>query len=78
MKTMQEIDAIYKFEMNQARVEGACSIAFRQLARRFGDVSIDLQEKIKSLPLEKVEALGEDLLDFSQPSDLFNWIERNQ
>jgi Domain of unknown function (DUF4351) len=82
MKTMQEIDAIYKFEMNQAEVRGqykqAYSLVFRQLARRVGDISIDLQEKIKSLPLEKVEALGEELLDFSQPSDLFNWIERNQ
>jgi Domain of unknown function (DUF4351) len=40
--------------------------------------AIDLQKKIKSLPLEKVEALGEDLLDFSQPSDLFDWLERNK
>jgi Domain of unknown function (DUF4351) len=39
--------------------------------------TIDLQEKIKSLPLEKVEALGEDLLDFSQSSDWLEWFKRN-
>jgi hypothetical protein len=82
MKTMQEIDAIYKFEMNQAEVRGqykqAYSLIFRQLARRVGNVSIDLQEKIKFLPLEKLETLSEDLLIFSQSSDLLTWLERNE
>jgi Domain of unknown function (DUF4351) len=85
MKTMQEIDAIYKSEMSQARLEGEVRgrqeqgylLVLRQLARRFGNVSIDLQEKVKSLPLEKVETLGEDLLDFAQLGDLLAWFEKN-
>ncbi len=90
MKTMQEIDAIYKSEMSQARLEGRQEqgylLVLRQLARRVGNVSIaygasgaiELQERVKSLPLEKVETLGEDLLDFAQLDDLLAWLERNK
>jgi predicted transposase YdaD len=110
MKTMQEIDAIYKSEMSQARLEGEVRgrqegrqegrkegrqegrkegrqegrqeqgylLVLRQLPRRVGNVSIDLQERVRSLPLEKVEMLGEDLLDFAQLGDLLAWFEKNK
>jgi Domain of unknown function (DUF4351) len=77
MKTMQEIDTMYRSEINRARLEQGHLILFRQLVRQIGNLSIDIQEKVKSLPLEKLETLGEDLLGFSQSSDLLTWLEQN-
>jgi Domain of unknown function (DUF4351) len=50
----------------------------RLLNRRLGDVFGDLQEKIKALPLERLEALGEDCLNFEQLGDLRGWLARNE
>ncbi|WP_373541751.1 DUF4351 domain-containing protein [Chamaesiphon sp.] len=35
---------------------------------------IDLETRINSLPLARLEELGEALLDFSQMSDLVAWL----
>ncbi|WP_373544227.1 DUF4351 domain-containing protein [Chamaesiphon sp.] len=51
--------------MNEAQ-----ALILRQLKRRLGNVSIDLEAQIKALPLIQLEDLGEALLDFSQMSDL--------
>ncbi|NJK52974.1 MAG: DUF4351 domain-containing protein [Leptolyngbyaceae cyanobacterium SU_3_3] len=40
------------------------SLILRQLTRRIGDVSPDLQSQIQALTLDQLEALGEALLDF--------------
>jgi Domain of unknown function (DUF4351) len=82
MKTMQEIDIMYQAEMSRARSEGQQigqqqgqhALILRQLNRRVGPIAIDLQEKIKALPLEKLDLLGEDLLDFSGLEDLLGWL----
>jgi hypothetical protein len=90
MKTMQEIDTIYQSEMSRARSIGrqegeaigrqeqGIILALRLLNRKLGAVSGDLQEKIKDLPLERLEALSEDCLDFEQLSDLMSWLARNE
>ena len=46
----------------------------RVLTRRFGERSPALQAQIQSLSLSQLESLGEALLDFSQPSDLQDWL----
>lgn len=78
MKTMQEIDTIYRAEKQQAKLSGAWEIIFRQLTRRIGPLSNDLEQGVKSLSLEDVNLLGEDLLDFSQTEDLISWLDRHQ
>jgi Domain of unknown function (DUF4351) len=88
MKTMQEIDAVYRSEMAQARLEGELmgeargrrgeyELVLRLLKRRVGDISTDLEEMVKALSVERLEALGEALLDFTQMADLIIWLERN-
>jgi hypothetical protein len=81
MKTMQEIDTIYRAEMSQARLEGRqeerSALIIRQLNRRVGSLSIDLQERVKALRLEPLGLLGEDLLDFTGLEDLVAWLEAN-
>ena len=50
------------------------TLILRQLNRRVGKVSIDLEARIKALPLAQLEELGEALLDFSQMNDLVTWL----
>jgi len=84
MKTMQEIDALYKAEMDRARLEGEQlgkmreqTLILRLLKRRLGNVSHDLEAQIGSLPIDRLEDLGEALLDFTQMSDLIGWLDEN-
>jgi predicted transposase YdaD len=67
----------------KARAEGETigeareqALILRLLKRRVGDVSIDLETQIKALPLDRLEELGEALLDFSQINDLVAWLNQ--
>jgi predicted transposase YdaD len=81
-----EVDAMLGIELAQTRVyreaeqqgelKGQQELVIRQLKRRVGNVSIDLEAQIKTLPLAQLEELGEELLDFSQMADLVAWLER--
>jgi Domain of unknown function (DUF4351) len=57
--------------------EGARAMILRQLNRRIGDISPDLQSQIGTLSLYQLEAIGEALLEFSEPADLINWLQSN-
>jgi hypothetical protein len=48
----------------------------RQLRRRFGDLRPDAAALIDDLPLVRLEALAEDLLDFADAADLDAWLGR--
>ncbi|MEB3179588.1 MAG: DUF4351 domain-containing protein [Nostocaceae cyanobacterium] len=54
----------------------ALAMVMRQLTRLFGELEPTLQQRIRGLSLVQLEALGEDLLDFSQMGDLVAWLER--
>jgi predicted transposase/invertase (TIGR01784 family) len=58
----------------RGRTEGERALILRLLNRRIGDVSLDLRSQIQSLSITQLEALGEALLDFSQPGDLVEWL----
>ncbi len=62
----------------KGRQEGEQSLILRQLTRRIGDVSPELRSQIQSLSLDQLETLGEALLDFSESTDLVNWLKENQ
>nr|WP_282561005.1 DUF4351 domain-containing protein [Trichothermofontia sichuanensis] len=49
----------------------------RQLERRFGKLAPGVEARLRSLAIEQVEALGEGLLDFTQPEDLLTWLDQN-
>ncbi len=44
-------------------------LVLRQLNRRLGTLEPSLLQRVSELPLEQLEALGEDLLDFTEISD---------
>ena len=52
-------------------------LIMRLLNRRVGDLSPQIQEIIKSLSLERLDDLGEALLDFAGMEDLTAWLETN-
>ncbi|WP_295615554.1 DUF4351 domain-containing protein, partial [Chamaesiphon sp. GL140_3_metabinner_50] len=52
------------------------ALILRLLTRRVGKMPNQLQERIKSLPLERLEELGEALLDFTAMADLEAWLAR--
>jgi len=84
-----EVDLMLGIELQQTRVyrearaEGEVSgrtnegrsLVLRQLTRKLGDISPEIQARVNSLTLDRVESLGEDLLDFTQMADLTSWLD---
>lgn len=50
----------------------------RQLKRRFGPLVPEREARITALPLERLEDLGEALLDFTTSADLDAWLARHE
>lgn len=70
---------IYQEILQEGREEGRQSelrLVMRQLTRRLGIVTPELQSQIQELSLEQLEDLGEALLDFTTEGDLVNWFNR--
>jgi F0F1-type ATP synthase membrane subunit b/b' len=58
-------------------IEREMALVLRQVNRRLGGVNPTLEAQIRDLSIEKVEDLGEALLDFQTEADLVNWLNRN-
>ncbi|BAY12333.1 DUF2887 domain-containing protein [Calothrix sp. NIES-2098] len=61
--------------IREAKESEVRSLILRQLKRRFGELNDELQTQIQALSLEQLEALGEELLDFSTLADLEGWLQ---
>jgi predicted transposase YdaD len=59
----------------RGEVNEAQALILRLLKRRIGNISIDLESQVKTLPLTQLEELGEALLDFTSISDLIDWLD---
>jgi hypothetical protein len=64
--------------LEQGRFQGEADLVIKQLTRRLGALSCAQEKTIRELLLEKIEALGEALLDFTSPSDLVRWLRNNK
>ena len=62
----------------EGKIEGEILLIIRQLNRRIGEIPVSLTERIQKLPLEKLEILGVELLDFTNADDLETWLNQNQ
>jgi predicted transposase YdaD len=63
--------------VNEGRQAEGQSLILRQLSRRFGVLSPEINATVIALPLPKLEDLGEALLDFTEITDLINWLQAN-
>jgi predicted transposase YdaD len=57
--------------------QGEAKVTLRLLSRRCGPLSAEQESVIRSLPLERLEALAESLLDFEGMADLHAWLAAN-
>ncbi|MEG3930687.1 MULTISPECIES: Rpn family recombination-promoting nuclease/putative transposase [unclassified Microcoleus] len=62
----------------EGRKNEALSFLSRLLIRRIGTIAPETTEQIQTLSVEELEDLGEALLDFSEASDLTNWLNEHQ
>ena len=60
--------------LQEGRQEGELDLALRQLRRRCGDLTPEQVARVRALPLERLEALAEALLDFQGAADLDTWL----
>ena len=62
--------------VQQGRGEGEASLIIRQLTRRFGELPPQLPQQIRSLSLTQLDALGEELLDFTEIAEVITFLEQ--
>lgn len=86
--TVKELEELEKREMfvedqrgaiiksrKEGIIEGQTALILRQVARRTGEISPEIQTRIQQLSLEQLDDLGEILLDFTSQDDLIAWVE---
>ncbi|MDD1462898.1 DUF4351 domain-containing protein, partial [Dolichospermum sp. ST_sed2] len=71
----QQDRELAKQEGLQEGLEKEQRLIIRQLNRRIGEIDSLLIQKVQELPVEKLEALGEALLDFTSVTDLETWLK---
>ncbi|MBD2439920.1 DUF4351 domain-containing protein [Nostoc sp. FACHB-110] len=64
--------------MEEGIQQGELKIIHRQLTRRIGAITPELQERLRGLSLTQLEDLAEALLDFSTEADLMAWLQQQQ
>ncbi len=80
-KSRAEVEAMFGLnELKQTKVyqealeEEALNYTARLLRRRLGTIPPNSQQQIEQLSRSQLEALGEDLMDFTSPADLSEWL----
>ena len=61
----------------RGELKGYHELVLRLLKKKIGGLSIELEAQVRNLSLIQAESLGEALLDFTQASDLFQWLQSN-
>jgi predicted transposase YdaD len=72
---LEKIQAAELVGEERGRQIGESELILRLLKKRVGDISPAVQVQIKALPLARLEALGEALLDFTGAIDLERWLD---
>ncbi|WP_041547943.1 DUF4351 domain-containing protein [Chamaesiphon minutus] len=79
--TRDEVDLMLGIELQQTRVyqdakaDGEQILVLKQLTRKLGNITTEIRSRVNSLTIDRLESLGEDLLDFTQMSDLLAWLD---
>jgi hypothetical protein len=62
----------------RGKVEGGATVLLKLLARVCGPVPEELEQRVRRLPIERLEALGEALLDFRSLQDVQAWLDAHE
>ncbi len=60
----------------EGQQQGEAALVLRQLSRRLGAMPAEAESRIRALPVEELEALGEALLDWHTLAELMAWLQR--
>ena len=60
-----------------AQLEAGQRLVLKQLTRKLGNITPEVRSRVNSLEIDKLESLGEDLLDFTSIADLEAWLSQN-
>ncbi len=73
----QEIFETGEQQGEQRALQREKALILRLISRQVGEVPQDLRSTVELLSIDRLEALGEALLDFSSLQDLQNWLGMN-
>ena len=77
---MPYVTSIEKIAKEEGRVEGrveeAAELVLRLLRRRWPSLSLGLEQRVRGLELNRLEALAEAVLELGSPADLEVWLSR--
>ncbi|PSF33051.1 hypothetical protein C7H19_20855 [Aphanothece hegewaldii CCALA 016] len=62
--------------VQQGIQQGEVNLLLRQLKRRFPDLTEAVEERIKQLSIEQIEALSDAFFEFQETADLVQWLDR--
>ncbi len=62
--------------ITQGIQQEASNLTLRLLRKKVGELPLEQQTQIRTLSVEQLEVLGEDLLDFESLADLTEWLKR--
>jgi predicted transposase/invertase (TIGR01784 family) len=66
-----------KAEEREIGLQRERALILKLLNRKLGNLSPQLQSQVSALSIDRVESLGEALLDFDSMSDLESWLSQN-
>ena len=75
-KNMPYISAIERMGEARGEARGKVDLIGLLLANRVGIISAEATEEIKKLPIEQLDRLALDLMDFTSIVDLTNWLQQ--
>jgi Domain of unknown function (DUF4351) len=75
-KNMPYISAIERMGEARGEARGKIDLINLLLARQVGAISAETAEEIKKLPIEQLDRLALDLMDFTSIVDLTNWLQQ--
>ncbi|WP_238553645.1 DUF4351 domain-containing protein [Fortiea contorta] len=73
---MQIVTSWMEEGIQQGLQQGELKIIQRQLTRRLGGITPELQQQLRGLSSTQLEDLAEALLDFSTEADLVTWLQQ--
>jgi predicted transposase/invertase (TIGR01784 family) len=61
--------------LERGRTEGEQALVLKLLTRKLGKIDAEIQAQVNSLTIDRVESLGEALLDFTSMADLEQFLD---
>jgi predicted transposase YdaD len=76
-RVYQEAKAEGKAEEREIGLQRERALVLKQLNRKLGNLSTQLQAEVGARSIDDIESLGEALLDFNSLADLESWLRQN-